>query len=150
MAQSLSKILLHLVFATKNHVPWIDSRVRGELHSYIAGACRNIGVEAFRVGGVADHVHVACSLSRTITVSKLLEGVKKSSSSWMKAQGAGYDLFSWQLGYGAFSLGQSQLQTVVNYIDGQEEHHQKKSFKEEYLEFLKRYGIGYDERYLWD
>ncbi|NOY81619.1 MAG: IS200/IS605 family transposase [Kiritimatiellaeota bacterium] len=150
MPQSLSKILLHLVFSTKNRERWIDPAVRSDLHAYLAGACRAIHSEAYRVGGTDDHVHIACTLPRTLTVSKLLEEIKKSSSAWMKTQGAQYAGFAWQAGYGAFSLGQSQLPILLQYIDKQEEHHRTRTFKEELLEFLERYAIEYDERYLWD
>ena len=150
MAQSLSKILLHLVFSTKNREPWISPEVRPALHAYLAGAVRNLNAEAYRVGGVADHVHIACTLPRTMPVSKLLEEIKKSSSMWIKQQAPTCRGFAWQAGYGAFSLGQSQLDARIAYIDGQEEHHRKRTFKEEFAEFLQRYGVDYDERYVWD
>ena len=150
MAQSLSKIFLHLVFSTKNREPWITPEVRPTLHSYLAGAVRNLNAEAYRVGGVADHVHIACTLPRTMPVSKLLEEIKTSSSAWIKQQAPTCAGFAWQAGYGAFSLGQSQLDTLIEYVDAQEEHHRKWTFKEEFVEFLKRYGVDYDERYVWD
>ena len=150
MAQSLSQILLHVVFSTKNRERWLDAELRSDLHAYLAGGCREIGSNAYRVGGTDDHVHVACSLPRTVTVSKLLAEIKRSSSAWMKTRGPEYEGFAWQAGYGAFSLGQSQLPVLLRYIDGQEEHHKKQTFKEEFLAFLKRYRVEYDERYLWD
>jgi len=150
MAQSLSKVLLHLVFSTKNRERWIDAKVRDGLHAYLAGACRAVGSDAYRVGGTDDHVHLACSLPRTLSVSKLLEEIKKSSSSWVKTHGSKYAGFSWQSGYGAFSLGQSQLPAILRYIDGQEEHHRKQTFKEELVDLLTKYGVEYDETYLWD
>ncbi len=150
MPQSLSKILLHLVFSTKSRERWIDSGIRVDLHAYLAGACRGIGGEAYRVGGTDDHVHIACLLPRTMTVAKLLEEVKKSSSAWVKQRGAGYGGFAWQAGYGAFSVGQSQMETLLRYIDNQEEHHRTQTFQEEFVEFLKRYGVEYDERYVWE
>ena len=106
--------------------------------------------EAYRVGGTDDHVHIACSLPRTLAVSKLLEEIKKSSSAWAKGRGAGYGGFTWQAGYGAFSLGQSQISALLRYIDGQAEHHRTQTFKEEFVAFLSRYGVDYDEEYLWD
>ncbi len=150
MAQSLSRILLHLVFSTKSREPWIEPSVRAPLHAYLAGAVRALNAEAYRVGGVADHVHIACTLPRTLTVSRLLEEIKKSSSMWIKQQTPTCHGFAWQAGYGAFSLGQSQLNALIAYIDGQEEHHRKRTFKEEYVAFLRRYGVDYDERYVWD
>jgi putative transposase len=150
MAQSLSKILLHLVFSTKNREPWVTAGIRPDLHAYLAGTVRALNAEAYRVGGVADHVHIACTLPRTMPVSKLLEEIKKSSSAWIKTQDPMCHGFAWQAGYGAFSLGQSQLDALISYIENQEEHHRKRTFKDEFGEFLKRYGIDYDERFVWD
>jgi REP element-mobilizing transposase RayT len=150
LPQSLSKILLHLVFSTKHRQPWIADTIRPDLHAYLAGACRALGSEAYRVGGTADHVHMACTLPRTLTISRLLEEIKKSSSAWMKVQAHGVPEFAWQAGYGAFSLGLSQLPALIRYIDQQEQHHRKRSFKEELLELLGRYRVAYNEAYLWD
>ena len=150
MSQSLSKILLHLVFSTKNRERWIDDSIRFDLHAYLAGACRKLGSEAYRIGGTDDHVHIACTLPRTMSVSKLMEEIKKSSSSWMKDQGRNYYDFAWQAGYGAFSLGESQLSVLIKYIENQERHHKTHSFKEELLGILKKYDVAYDEDYLWD
>ena len=103
-----------------------------------------------RVGGTDDHVHIACTLPRTLTMAKLVEEVKKTSSSWMKQQEGGTANFSWQSGYGIFSLGQSQLSALLRYVDNQEEHHGSNRFKEELLVLLEKYGVAYDEKYLWD
>ena len=150
MPQSLSQILVHIVFSTKNREAWLTPSIRSDLHAYLAGACRNLGAEAYRVGGVSDHVHIACTLPRTMSVSKLIEEIKKSSSAWIKKRDPGCGNFSWQAGYGAFSVGQSQLPTLLAYIESQEEHHRKRTFKEELVEFLNRYRLNFDERYLWD
>ena len=150
MAQSLSKVLLHLVFSTKNREKIIMKTLQPKLHAYLAGTCRNLGSEAYRVGGTEDHVHIACTLSRTITTAKLMEEIKKSSSIWVKKQDESLRSFSWQGGYGVFSLGQSQLGTLINYIENQHRHHQKQTFKEELTAILIKYNIDYDERYLWD
>ena len=150
MSQSVSKILLHLVFSTKDRLNLIPPEIASDLHAYLSGACRALGAEAYRVGGTANHVHVACSLPRTLAVSVLLEEIKKSSSSWMKQRDRRCAKFAWQTGYGAFSLGQSQLGAVIQYIDVQKEHHERRDFKEEFLELLQRYGVEYDEQYLWN
>jgi len=150
MAQSLSKILLHLVFSTKNRRQSIPQDLAADLHAYLAGAVGALGGEAYRVGGTEDHVHVACSLPRTLTVSKLLEEIKKTSSAWFKTKDCRCNGLSWQAGYGAFSLGQSQLGSVLRYIDSQLEHHRTRTFQEEYREILERYGVDDEERYLWD
>ena len=132
--------------------PWVLKLpdLSKDLHAYLAGTCRALGSEAYRVGGTEDHVHIACTLPRTMTVSKLLEETKKTSSAWFKGHDTRCHDFSWQAGYGAFSLGQSQLPSLIRYIDNQQEHHRTKSFRKELLELLQKYGVEYDERYLWD
>jgi len=151
MAQSLSKILLHLVFSVKNREALIIDSEKDALHSYIAGSCREIsGSDAYRVGGTENHIHIACELPRSLTVAELVRKVKVSSSSWYKARPGVPDNFAWQTGYGAFSLGQSQLPTLIRYIERQAEHHQVRSFQEELLDFLNRYKVEYDQSYLWD
>jgi len=139
-----------LVFSTKNRNRTIPPDLAKDLNAYLAGACRALGSEAYRVGGTEDHVHIACTLPRTLTVSKLLEGIKKTSSAWFKSKDSRCQGFAWQAGYGAFSLGQSQLASLVRYIDTQQQHHRSSSFQEELLMLLDRYGVEYDERYLWD
>ena len=150
LAQSLSKVLLHIVFSTKNRQRWINRDLQPKLHAYLAGACRKLGGHAYCIGGTEDHVHIACSLPRTLSISKLLEEIKKSSSAWIKKQDPGCHDFAWQAGYGAFSLGESQLEALLRYIHNQPEHHRKRSFKEEFIDFLDKYRIEYDTRYLWD
>ena len=150
MSQSLSLVIVHFVFSTKDRRPFLDADTRPKLHAYLATVARNAGCEAYRVGGVADHVHLAIRLSRTITVAKLVEELKTSSSKWVKTQSPTLDAFSWQRGYGCFSVGPSDLDSLIAYIDGQEEHHQTRTFQDEYRMFLKKYGVEYDEAYVWD
>ena len=150
MPQSLAKVLIHLVFSTKNRTLLIHPQIEDELTRYLASICRSCGCPAHEIGGTEDHVHLVCSLSRTITMSELLEEIKKSSSKWIKTKGSEYRGFSWQNGYGAFSIGQSQLAAVRQYIAGQKEHHRRKTFQEEVRELLKKYQVEYDERYVWD
>ena len=150
MPQSLSKILLHIIFSTKNREDFIRPEIESELYAYMASICNEYDCHAHKIGGVENHVHIACNFSRTISVSKLLEYVKKSSSKWIKTKGEIYRNFFWQNGYGAFSLGMSQLPGVIKYIEQQKEHHRHKTFQEEYLAFLKKYKVEYDERYVWD
>ncbi len=150
MAQSLSKILLHMVFSTKTRELLIPESVEDDLHAYLAGACRAQGAEAYRVGGTANHVHIACTLPRTMSVSELVQQIKQTSSAWMKAENRGCQHFAWQAGYGAFSLGQSQLPELLRYIERQREHHERYTYKEELLRLLAKYGVDYDERHLWD
>ena len=138
------------MFSTKNREHWIEDSIQPGLRAYLAGACRAVGSEAYRVGGTDNHVHIACTLPRTLTVSKLLEEIKKSSSAWVKKQDDKFRSFAWQAGYGVFSVGESQVPVLLRYIDNQQEHHRSSTFEEEFLNFLNRYGIKYDERYLWD
>lgn len=146
MAQSLSKILLHLVFSTRHRRPFIRRELEHEMHAYLAAECQRLGSHAYRVGGTDDQVHIACTLPRTIPVAKLIEAIKTSSSAWMKKRDRERcSRFAWQNGYGAFSLGQSQLSTLVRYIDGQREHHRTRTFDQELLELLRRYEIDFEE-----
>jgi REP element-mobilizing transposase RayT len=150
MPQSLSNILLHFIWSTKDRHPWLVSGIRDKTHAFLAGTVRRFDCEAYRVGGVADHVHLAVRLSRTISVADLVKEIKGASSKWLKAQDAALAGFSWQLGYGAFSVGMSQKEALLQYIDSQEEHHRTRTFQEEYRDFLRKYAIAFDERYLWD
>ena len=106
--------------------------------------------QAYRVGGVADHVHLAVRLSRTLSVADLVKEVKLASSKWLKEQGPEFNGFYWQQGYGAFSVGMNQKETLLHYIDTQEEHHRTRTFQEEYRDVLAKYEVVYDERYVWD
>ena len=150
MPQSLSQVIVHIVYSTKDRHPWLDPAIRPRMHAYLATVCRDCGCEAYRVGGVADHVHIAARLARTISQAELLEKVKKTASSWIKAQGSDYGSFFWQGGYGAFSIGYSQLDDLVHYIDRQEERHKTQTFQEEFRELCRKYDVPFDERYVWD
>jgi REP element-mobilizing transposase RayT len=150
MPQSLSQVIIHIVFGTKERRPWLDASIGPPMHAYLAAVCRDCRCEAYRVGGSADHVHLATRLARTITQAELLEKIKKTSSAWIKTQGQQYVDFSWQAGYGDFSIGWSQLEDLVRYIDNQEQHHHRQTFQEEYLNLLKKYHVEFDERYLWE
>jgi putative transposase len=150
MAQSLSNVLLHIVFSTKNRRPWLDVAIEEELFKYLAGTCRNLGCPSHQIGGADDHLHIACSLSRTMAISMLIEEIKTASSKWIKTKDDKYTGFAWQNGYGAFSVGQSQLPDLKHYIANQREHHRRLSFQEEYRQILAKYEVEYDERYVWD
>lgn len=150
MPQSLSNVLLHIVFSTKNRQPWIDAEIEQELFPYLATICNELGCPAHKIGGADDHVHIACSLSRTVEISKLLATIKANSSRWIKSKGPRFEHFAWQNGYGAFSVGQSQLEPLRMYIAGQREHHRRESFQDEFRKLLAKYQVEYDERYVWD
>ena len=150
MPQSLSKVIIHTIFSTKDRHPWLDANVRPRMHAYLATICRDAGGEAFRVGGVADHVHLVTTLPRTLSQADMLEGLKKKSSKWITGLAPVYRHFYWQRGYGAFSVSASQLDALLEYVDTQEEHPRSRTFQEEYREFLRKHGVEYDERYVWD
>ena len=150
MSQSLASILVHIIFSTKSRQPLIHADIIKDLHLYLAAIARSYGVQVHEVGGIEDHVHLLISLPRTLTVSKIVEEVKKGSSKWMKTKGASYLSFSWQNGYGAFSIGQSNFNVLRQYIQNQREHHKSTSFQEEYRSFLKKYDIAFDEKYVWE
>ncbi len=150
MPQSLSNVLLHLVFTTKNRQAWIDPEIEQELFPYIATICKELDCPAHKVGGADDHVHIACSLARTETVAKLLSAIKANSSKWIKEKGSQYEKFAWQSGYGAFSIGQSQVDSLRRYIENQRDHHRRESFQDEFRKLLTKYQVEYDEQYVWD
>jgi putative transposase len=151
MAQSLAKILIHTIFSTKERRPFLrDKLLREELHRYLGGILANLDCQPLIVGGVEDHVHLLSTLSRTCEASEMVKEIKRSSSLWLKDKFPDLRDFAWQNGYGIFSIGFSQVDTVRDYIGGQDVHHRKISFQDEYRNFLKRYEIEFDERYVWD
>jgi putative transposase len=150
MPQSLSMVIVHLIFSTKDRFPCINKALRPALHAYLATIVRNSGCEAYRVSGTGDHVHIAIRLARTIAISELIQEIKTSSSIWIKKQRLELRNFAWQHGYGVFSIAPSDLHGLVQYIDNQEEHHRIKTFEEEYRAILNQHGVVYDERYVWD
>ena len=151
MSQSLAKILVHVVFSTKERRPFLgDAGRRKELHRYMGGILTNLACQPITIGGVEDHVHILCALSRTCEAASLVKEVKRGSTLWIKSKFPQMQDFAWQTGYGIFSAGFSQLEPVRRYIDTQEEHHRKITFQDEFRLFLRRYEIEYDERYVWD
>jgi putative transposase len=151
MSQSLAKILVHAVFSTKERRPFLrDTSLRQELHHHLGGILKHLECQPVIVGGVADHVHLLVSLSRTQTVAEMMKEVKRGSSLWIKERDATMGDFCWQNGYGVFSIGFSQIEEVRRYIGQQEEHHRKLSFQDEFRLLLNRYEVPFDERFVWD
>ena len=150
MPQSLSAILIHLVFSTKNREPFITPTIETELHPYMAKVFRELKSPSLTIDGTSDHVHILFSLGRVIKLADLVEEVKTESSKWIKTKGREFRNFHWQRGYGAFSIGQSNVAALKRYIRNQKQHHRRVTFQDEYRKFLKAYGIEYDERYVWD
>jgi len=150
MAQSLSRLLVHVVFSTKGREPVLVDQMRADLHGYLATTARDKGWECYRVGGVADHVHLAMMQPRTDDLSTMVGHLKRTSTVWLQRQGDRTRDFHWQRGFGAFSISASHLDALLRYIDTQDAHHRTMSFQEEMRVLFERYKVAYDERYVWD
>lgn len=150
MPQSLARLYVHLIFSTKHRERLITDTVRPSLHAYMATVLQNFHCPPVLINSVEDHVHILFELGRTVAVSQAVEEVKTTSSKWIKTQGAEFAGFAWQSGYGAFSVSESNVPAVREYIANQREHHRVKSFQEEYRAFLEKHGVAFDERYVWD
>jgi putative transposase len=149
MSQSLAQIYLHLVFSTKLRKPFLsDPGLRSRAHGYLVGVCRNLDSPSLMIGGVADHVHILCRLSKNWKVSDLVRELKRESSKWLKTQGPRD--FHWQKGYGAFSISPGHVPQLESYIARQEKHHHKETYQEEFRRICAKYGVALDERYAWD
>jgi putative transposase len=151
MPQSFAKVWIHLIFSTKNRYPFLtDKQLRLEAHAYLATVLRNHDCETLIVGGVEDHVHALFALSRNHSIADIVKEIKIASSKSIKEKSPAVKKFSWQSGYGAFSVSQSHLDQVIRYIERQEVHHKRVTFQDEFRAFLKKYNVEYDERYVWD
>lgn len=151
MAASFAKIYLHIVFSTRQRKKYLQNKpLRDEMHRYLGGTCRHLGCPALVVGGIEDHVHILCRLSMAMAVSKLVRELKRESSKWIKTKDRGMSDFHWQDGYGAFSISPSHVRALRVYIANQEKHHRTESFQDEYRRVLRKYGIEFDEREVWD
>ena len=148
MSQSFVQFYTHIVFHTKNNSRFIRQEIEGELYSYLGGILRNLKSVPLRIGGTSDHIHVLCTLPKTMAPADLVEELKKSSSKWIKTKGQEYINFYWQDGYGGFSVSNFQVEVIKKYIANQKEHHLKTSFIDEYKKLLDEYGIVYEEKYL--
>ena len=148
MPSTHTSLHYHLVFSTKERIPSVHAEIRDRVHAYLGGVIRGIGGTPLEVGGVADHVHLLVGLKPTHVLADVMRVLKGDSSKWLHAE-LGVRDFAWQEGYGAFTVSKSGVDAVREYVRNQEEHHRKRTFQEEYLEFLEKMGIEYDERYLW-
>jgi REP element-mobilizing transposase RayT len=140
----------HCVFSTKERRPFITPELRERLWPYLGGIARENGITALNIGGVADHVHLLLSLPATMPIAKAMQLIKGGSSKWVHETFPEQGAFAWQEKYGAFSVSVSQLDKIVRYIENQETHHRKMTFQEEFIALLKKHGMSYDERYLWE
>jgi REP element-mobilizing transposase RayT len=151
MPQSLVQIYVHIVFSTADRIPFLNAPgIRNNLHRYLHGTCRNLGSPALRVNGTKDHVHLLCRLGKQCDVSDLVRDLKRSSSHWLGNDSLDQCPFRWQKGYGAFSAGNRELIHLADYIDNQEAHHRRVSFKEEFRKLCEEQGMVIDERYVWE
>ena len=150
MSQSLVKNLIHLVYSTKHRGPLLPKEHHDALFAYQTGIFKQWESPALVIGGTEDHVHALFALSKNLPLKKIIEEVKKGSSKWMKADGPRNPQFRWQAGYAAFSVSQSSVEVVQEYIERQCEHHRKMSFQDELRTLFQRHGIQFDERYVWD
>ena len=150
MAHTFTNLLVHVVFSTKDRVPTLDSELKKRLFPYIGGIIRELGGTALLINGPTDHIHILALLPAKVAVSDVLAKAKANSSGWVHREFPEKRTFAWQRGYSAFSVSHSQKKSVLDYIANQEEHHRKVSFKEELILFLKKNGIEYDERYIFE
>ncbi len=151
MSQSLSNVLVHVTFSTKERQALLrPNSLRTELHRYLAGISSQLDCPSIAIGGTEDHVHVLARQSRTLCLADWIKELKRGSSLWIKTKSPAFATFRWQAGYGAFSVSQSQSGRVDRYIAGQEEHHRRFSFQDELRQLLLKHGIAFDERYVWD
>ncbi|NJW52059.1 IS200/IS605 family transposase [Salinimicrobium oceani] len=150
MADTYSKIYLHIIFAVKGRQNLISTKWEAELFSFITGIIKNKGQKLIRINGVADHVHLLVGIKPDIALSDLVRDIKSNSSRFINEKSWINGRFEWQQGFGAFSLSHSHLSSAINYIEHQKEHHKKNSFREEYEKFLKLYEVEYKPQYLFD
>ena len=151
MSQSLSNVLVHIVFSTKNREPFLrDEGLRDEMHRELGGTSKTLDCPPLIVGGVEDHVHILARQARTIALSDWIKELKRVTSLWIKERSPEQREFQWQAGYGAFSVSQSKCGQVRQYIESQAEHHKASDFQAEFRKLLERHGLEWDERYVWD
>lgn len=150
MPQSLATLFVHIIFSTKQRENLIPPEIESELFSYIGGIVKENQSALIAANGTPNHIHLLISLSKNIALSTLIGDIKRDSSKWIKTKDAKFQGFQWQDGYGAFSIGQSQTETVRRYIERQKIKHRITTFEDEFREFLKKYETKYDERYVWD
>lgn len=150
MPQSLVELYAHLIFSTKNRHPFLDDAIRPRVHAYLATIIRDLDSPWVVVGGVADHVHILFDIGKKHAPVEFVEVAKRESSKFIKTLGANYKDFYWQRGYGMFSVGPADRDDAERYIRNQAEHHRIKSYREEFRAFLNKYGVAYDEQYVWD
>jgi putative transposase len=147
MAQSLTKLLTHVVFSTKKRNSWLDERISSELYPYISKVLENHNCNALQIGGTENHIHILCEMAKNLSIGKIVEEVKTSSSKWIKTKKTRYKDFYWQHGYGAFSVSSSHKAIVCNYIANQKQCHKTITFDDEFRNLLQKHNLNFDEKY---
>ena len=150
MAHTFTNLLTHIIFSTKDRMPTLEPDLKQRLFPYMGGIFRELGATAHLINGPTDHVHILASIPAKLAPAEIVGTVKSNSSGWIHKEFSAQRLFSWQVGYAAFSVSHSQKQTILNYIAKQKEHHRKMSFREELVAFLEKHEIEYEEKYLWE
>jgi REP element-mobilizing transposase RayT len=149
MANTYTSLYYHIVFSTKNRVAWLKPEIEERVWAYIGGIARHHRITAIQIGGIENHIHALVLAPPILAPSQMAQYLKGDSSKWIHEEFPDLRGFAWQEGYGAFTVSKANVEGAVRYIQNQREHHQTQTFQEEYLEFLQRQGIAYDERYLW-
>lgn len=150
MANTYTSLHYHFTFSTKNREPWITQEIEERVWADIGGIARKHKMTAIQVGGIEDHIHAIILAPPTVAPSQIAQSLKGDSSKWMHEELSNMRGFEWQVGYGGFTVSKSQVPDLIRYINNQLEHHRKKTFQDEYLDLLKKHGVDYDERYLWN
>jgi len=150
MAHTFTNLLTHIIFSTKDRMPTLEPNLKERLFPYMGGILSELGATPILINGPTDHVHILAVLPAKLSVAEILNKVKSNSSGWVHKTFPGRSTFAWQIGYAAFGVNPSQKPTALDYLGNQEEHHRKISFKEEFVTFLKKHEIEYDEKYLWE
>ena len=150
MANTFTQLYVHIVFSVRSRASLIKDEWRENLHRYITGIVQNKGHKLLAINSMADHIHILVGMKPDTSLSDLVRDIKSNSSKWINEEKSKHGKFEWQEGYGAFSYSHSQIGDVITYIQNQQEHHRKKSFREEYLDFIKKFDIPHDSRYLFD
>jgi len=149
VSHTFTDLLAHVVFSTSDRAPFLTEAIRAEVHAYIGGILRQLRATPIAIGGTSDHIHLLIRLPAEIAVADCLRVVKTNSSRWLKEKWPERRAFAWQQGYGAFSVSECNRATVIQYIQDQARHHQRISFRDEFLALLKNHGVEFEEQYLW-
>ena len=149
MPHSYTSLMVHVVFSTKDRRPQIDTALEERLYPYLGGILRELRGKLFRVNGAEDHIHLLAAINATMSVAEIVGKIKGSSSKWVHETFPNRSLFAWQRGYAAFTVSESQVPRVASYIDRQKVHHEKFSFRDEFVHLLKAHGMSPDEKHLW-